>query len=456
MSCSCVDWLTSSDEFLHLVSFILKVVLGSGSTALMQQSIKKDRFIPLRKTDLIQACLDDGRLSSEQLNPFKALCQLIVSTLHFEYHQILEELKDSYAPFDPNSDTLSVIELTDDMLQLKQNNFSSRFIQVLNAANFEKVTDQDLQEALQEESVFKVRLAVEFADFADVVFYRRGEFQQTETISKFWGLRKQNISFTNYDKVAVYIKFKDADYFNQTKSTSLNFEPGSTIIKLFQNVPKADLEMLFPNSQVRMRTIDKAIIGGSALVGGAVVLVTKLGASLLVLAGLFGYWLGFSSKEIAINSQQLIALGIGAGVLGGFIFKEWSKFKNRKLRFMKALADNLYFKNLDNNSGVFHHLIDSAEEEECKEAILAYYFLVTHGRPLTSEQLDTEVEQWFTEQFYFQIDFEIADALAKLVRFGIVKFKDGEYSALPIRAAQIQLDAQWDTMFNFSKTPFLE
>ena len=28
----------------------------------MKPSIKKDRFIPLRKTDLIQACLEDGRL----------------------------------------------------------------------------------------------------------------------------------------------------------------------------------------------------------------------------------------------------------------------------------------------------------------------------------------------------------------------------------------------------------
>lgn len=420
----------------------------------MQQSIKKDRFIPLRKTDLIQACLDDGRLSTEQRGAFKTLSQLIVSTLHFEYHHILEELKDSYAPFDPNSDTLAITQLTDEILQTKQDIFTDRFTQVLNAANFEKVTDQDLQEALSEESLFKVRLAVEFEDFADVVFYRRGEYQQTETISKFWGLLKQKITFTNYDKVAVYIKFKDADYFNQQKRTATNFEPGfadpgSTIIKLFQNVPKADLEMLFPNSQVRMRTIDKAIIVGSALVGGAVVLVTKLGASLLVLAGLLSYWFGFSRQDVTINTQQLIALGIGAGVLGGFIFKEWSKFKNRKLRFMKALADNLYFKNLDNNSGVFHNIIDSAEEEECKEAILAYYFLVTIGGAMTSEQLDKNIEQWFSEQFDFQIDFEIADALAKLERFGIVKSNDDQYVALSISAAQLQLDTQWDGLFNF-------
>lgn len=37
----------------------------------MQQSIKKDRFIPFRKTDLIQAYLDDGGLFCEQQKHLK-------------------------------------------------------------------------------------------------------------------------------------------------------------------------------------------------------------------------------------------------------------------------------------------------------------------------------------------------------------------------------------------------
>ena len=109
-----------------------------------------------------------------------------------------------------------------------------------------------------------------------MVFYRPGESQLTETITSVFGLRKQTINFTNYDRVAVFITFKDKAHFESKKKSLIGFEPGSTIVKLFQNVPKADLEMLFPNSEVRMRPIDKAVIGASAVVGGAVVLVTKL------------------------------------------------------------------------------------------------------------------------------------------------------------------------------------
>lgn len=413
----------------------------------MLQSIKMDRFIPLRKADVIAACAKDGRLSQEDVEQFKRLCKLITSTLHYQYHEMLERLKDDYAPFDPNADTLAVKQNTPEELALKQSRFAEAFADVLNAANFEKVTEQDLQDALKEESLFKVRLAVEFDDFAEVVFYRRGEYTKSETIRKWWGLKKQSISFTNYDKVAVYIKFKDADYFTLNKRSTANFEPSSTIIKLFQNVPKADLEMLFPNSEVRMRTLDKAIIGGSALVGGTVMLVTKLGASLLLLAALLGYWMGLSDKEVTIGTQELIALGAGAGVLGGFVFKEWSKFKNRKLKFMKALADNLYFKNLDNNAGVFYHLIDSAEEEECKEAILAYYFLLISPEPISRQQLDADIEHWFESNFGFAIDFEIDDALNKLSAFGIVSLSNNKYTASPLRQAHEQLDKKWDALF---------
>ena len=195
-----------------------------------------------------------------------------------------------------------------------------------------------------------MRLAVSFEDFEDVVFYRRGESVKTETLRTFFGLRKKQVSFTNYDKVAGYITFKDEAYFKEKGQTPATFKPGSTIVKLFQNVPKADLEMLFPNSEVKMRPLDKLIISASAAIGGTVVLVTKLGASLLLMASFLAFWLGFKDDEVELTKQSLITFGIGMGVFGSFIFKEWTKFKNRKIRFMKALSDNLYFKNLDNNN----------------------------------------------------------------------------------------------------------
>jgi hypothetical protein len=411
------------------------------------------RYIPFRKQDIVTMCrqeLPSDQSNDEGKTSFNQFCDLLASLIHFEYHSELESLKNNYAPFDPNSDTRVLNSVSAEQKAQCQSDFAKGFAKVLNAANFEVITHQDLQDALNEESLFKVRLEVEFDDFEEVVFYRRGESQLTETITSFWGLRTKPLHFTNYDRVAVFIRFKDRAYFSAKNKIPMGFEPNSTIVKLFQNVPKADLEMLFPNSEVRMRSIDKVIIGTSALAGGAVVLITKLGASLVLLFALFAFWGGFRSEAVEMSQQHWITFAIGMGVFGGFIFKEWSKFKNRKIKFMKALSDNLYFKNLDNNAGVFHTLIDAAEEEDIKEALLAYTFLLKSKNGLTAQQLDDEIELWFKTKYQCSLDFEINDALEKLIRMRLVTSENKVYTVLSLDQAKVVLDEHWDNLFQYN------
>ena len=111
----------------------------------------------------------------------------------------------------------------------------------------------------------------------------------------------------------------------------------------------------------------------------------------------------------------------GLVALGGYLWKQFNNFKNRKLRFMQALTRNLYFKNLDNNAGVFYRLANDAEEEECKEALLAYYFLLTSKKPLTKQDLDHRIEDWLSATWQCDVDFEIGDAMNKLIELQLVQ-----------------------------------
>jgi uncharacterized protein YrzB (UPF0473 family) len=394
-------------------------------------------------------CITDGRLSDDDSTLFRDFCRILESLIHFEFHYQLETLKDCYAPFNPDADTRLIQTYSPQDKQRLQKKLVESMSQVLNAANFEEVTQTDLREALGEESLFKILLEVDFRDFEEVIFYRRGESKKQETLVQFFGLKKKPIEFTNYERVAIYIKFKEADYFDARNRSSHNFSPGSTIIKLFQDVPKADLEMLFPNSEVRMKTIDKFMIGIPAAASGIAMVATKLGASILLIASIIAFWLGLKEEEVKIQQQHLVALAIGLATVGGFMFKQVNKFKNRKIKFMKALAENLYFKNLDNNLGVFHHLIDAAEEEEFKEAVLAYYFLLTENRDLTRDQLDAAVESWFESEHACRINFEIRDALWKLARFGLVSQEGKIIRCKSLIDARRQLDMIWDNYFSY-------
>ena len=87
-------------------------------------------------------------------------------------------------------------------------------------------------------------------------------------------------------------------------------------------------------------------------------------------------------------------LVVGAGVaIYLFIGRQLMRYRFKKIQFLQALTDNLFFRNLDNNAGTIHRILDDALEEEVKEAILAYRFLL--DRPATEAELDTRVESWF-------------------------------------------------------------
>ncbi len=408
---------------------------------------QRQHFIPYRKSDLIEMCLQEERNSRDadtvstelEEREFRRLCYMLQSALHHEFHLKLEDLKNVYASINPDADTRSV--QLESVASDSKENLTTMLDAVLVKANYQVIKPSDLEQSLHEESLFKIRLQVDFDDFEEVLLYSRGRSTKTETVRTWFGLRKKQITFTNYERVVVYLKIDQ--FFEPDKAALPDCKPGSTILKLFRNVPKADLEMLFPNTQVRMKTVDKLFIGVPAAISGGVVLTTKVGGTLVLIGSLIGYWLGLHGRPVHLDQAVLLGLLADLGTLFGYLWKQFSNFKNRKISFMKTLTENLYFKNLDNNAGVFHRLIDDAEEEECKEAILGYFFLLNAGQPLTSKELDKIIENWFLIRWQCRLDFEIGDALEKLQRFGLVETVEGRYTCVPLTNACQRMSARW-------------
>jgi hypothetical protein len=411
--------------------------------------VRADHFIPFRKSDVLAMCAD-GKVASGSVAGFRDVCAILQSIIHFEFHQRLERLKDLYAPFDPCTDTRPLTTITAPEQQHLQKELVSELEGVLAKANFERVSSDDLNRALAEESVFHVQLHTDLGDFADLILYRRGSGVRKERIARWFGLRSREITVEYYERVAVYVRFHDEAHFAAKPGVRpRGIVPGSTVLKLFQSIPKADLEMLFPNVDVRMKLADQAMIGVPAVLGG-VGLLAKLSASLAFVFLLVAFWLGLGERPPEVNHAQLVALGLSLFALASHLLRQYGRFKNRKILFMKALADNLYFKNLDNNAGVFHHLIDAAEEEECKEAILAYAFLLDAAEGRSTAALDTEIEAWFRERWRVEVDFEIEDALGKLARLGLASHSGDSWRAVPVPDAKRALDQRWDDFFRFA------
>jgi len=378
------------------------------------------RFIPFRRSDVVALCRAGLAQDEDRVRQFDAARKKIEHHFQGDFHQIKQQLKDAYAPLDPDADTRMLEGLR---TEERPASLVETLAGVLERANYEKVTDKALQRALNSSSLFQVRLFVDLNDFEEVLLYTRGASKRQETLRELFGLWRRKVRFTNYDRVLLYIRLKaDVD----SESTLGDCQPGSTILRLFQNVPEADLEMLFPNIRIGMRLLDKLIIGIPALVSGGLVMTTKMGATVLLLGSLLGFWLGTSSEPVELDKAALIALGASIAALAGYLWKQYSNFRNRKLKYTQALTENLYFKLLDNNAGAIYRILDDAEESECKESLLAYYFLLVSDRPVTATELDAAVENWMAEQLNCKLDFEIDDALAKLFKLELAT-NDGEF-----------------------------
>src|SRR6516162_8650283 len=109
----------------------------------------REHFIPLRKSDLIELlCRDKKLMSATERESFRQFCRLVSSVFHFEYLQQLEELKDAYAPFDPDADTKSLRPMPPEEQQRQEEKLFEKFTALMERGNFKRLTREEIQKTL--------------------------------------------------------------------------------------------------------------------------------------------------------------------------------------------------------------------------------------------------------------------------------------------------------------------
>jgi hypothetical protein len=274
-----------------------------------------------------------------------------------------------------------------------------------------------------------VRVNLDDYDVLDV--YYRGVREAAQSYRGWWTLyRKRVVSVRMFSRVAVLVRRGSAgDQEGQG-------EP-SVLVKLFKDIILEDLKMTSPEVRVQMKLFDKIKVGGT-VAGGLATPVMKL----------------FSA---AIISPVLLLVVVGGCVAA--LFKGVVTFLTSKTKYMQTLSSSLYHKNLANNMSALTLLVDAAEAEEIKELFLAYYVLCSEPeRDYTMDELDARVEAWLRQHFDLdRVDFEVSDAVRKLVEKGLIDVREQRSSDgttrrilkvhdLPIALAR--LDKWWDDYFS--------
>ncbi len=405
----------------------------------------REQYIPFDKEFLLEKQLEEYAAAKKDSEGFTLLFNILEHYFHYEAFDLNRKLKQNYALFDPD---LSPREREGFAGKSDFSVFKESLLKVIERGNYRQVDQATIDDAFKSSDLIGLKLAIDFDHFKEYGIYVRGHHKTKEKIQRFFFWKKE-IEFEYYDRVLIYINYKDADYFanKNIRLDKLHFDPGCIVLKIFKRVPKNDLETIFPNAVPKMSTTDKLLFWVPGIGGGISLLSTKVIPALIAMYAAYksGESLDLLNSKTALN-QGLIALG----VLGGYLFRQYSSFVNKKIKFSKMLSDSLYFKNLGNNSGAFFSLINASEEEELKEIILAYAFLNRSKHPLTAEELDEQIELWFRTKLNTDLDFDVQDALYKLKNTGLGIETNGKWEVIPIDKALVKIDQLWDGIFTYN------
>lgn len=357
-------------------------------------------------------------------------------------------LEQVYEPFSPDTDLLDTRRFSAEERQAMQKRLVAKMAVLLEQANFTRVDPQAFHIILTKESHYGLDLQVDIQAFEEVVIYYRGATNNSERRRDFrkayLGWREKKVPV--FQRLFIMFKLKPFDLrvreVMQEKKVDRkeaegivrrlrkllpeNVNDDYVYMKLFKNMPRSDVEMIFPNTKVRFRLFDKIKFGvtaGSGLGVGAVGTISKI--------------------ALASNPYTLVMALAG---LGGVAMRQASNFVNQRNRYMVVMARNLYFHSMADNRGVITLLADRAAEEDIKEEILLYGALAKRQFNIRDlKSIDRDIEQYLSQTFNVEVNFDVEDALSRLKQDCIVtELDDGTLKVLPPDEACARIDKLWD------------
>lgn len=364
-----------------------------------------DRYVPIRPGDLVAAMLRDPSLASIA-DGLPALHVALERIVHAEANALARRIERAYAPCNPDRDTLLSAERGDDRRTL-----ASVLRYTFDKANYDLLEDAQVRAAIDSANVHGMRVRVDPDKLEELQLFVRGRCQETRLVRT---IRRP-----------IHGEMREVELYRRLAVVFRTHGSSEVSIKLFREIPVADLEALLPHAEAGMSTFDRIKIlgGGIGALGGAT----------------------WQAITLLVQGSMLAGQYVGALMLGlaGLSVRSILGYRRAKLRRTSQRTHHLYYQNIANNQAVLDLLVTSICHEEIKETLLAYAVLAADGNPPhDADGLSRAVEAWITRSFHVAVDFDVADALESLDRLGLWADRDA-MRPLPVEAATAALDERW-------------
>jgi Protein of unknown function (DUF3754) len=412
----------------------------------------RETFIPLTKSALMRRLTAATAWPDGNHAEAKKFFQYLDHWRRQNYNNGLRTIDQDYEAFSPDTDLLDTRSYTLAEKEGMKGRITAHMEHLLKHANYVRIDPKQVELILTRESFYGLDLQVDLSAFEELMIYYRGASTKKElrrVPKKFY--RKVEFEVPIYRRLFMLFKIKPYDVrvaevmaaekvskkearrmvTKMRKSLPEGVSSDLIYMKMFKNMPRSDIEMIFPNTAVKFRLFDKLKLGLTSSAG------LGMGA------------FGAAGKIALAATNPLAAAGAVAG-LGGVAVRQGVAFMNQRQKYMVVMAQNLYFHALADNRGVMIKLADRAAEEDVKEEMLLYGVLAkTTVNRRDLQHVDNAIERYLKSTFEIDVDFDLGDALDRLLADGIVTEEpDGTLRAMPPAAAAAHIDNKWDSFLN--------
>jgi len=425
---------------------------GAGKPAHPQTVQKPDGYIPVRKAELAEAIAAAEGLPAADAAAFPQVLKLLGALLHQEAHERLEGLKALYDPLDPEAGAPRCDEGEEAFAA-----FETAMVAALTRANFVEIDHDTVQTREATKLLTGLSIKPSQAGIRRIRFFARGVRPQKLSVRTVLGLRQSAIDAEMMSDVIVLVSFKARNEMAREDIRAFakmrrGVRAGASLVKHFRNVASAELVTLHPGARPNMRPRDQVFLAAPAIIAGTPILLNIVPAATVLFAVLSAY---FGAHGVIEQDKLKSALAALSGLIavGAFVMRQRLKYETQTLRYQKRLADTVYFRNIANNTGVIDLVVGAGEEQDLKEAFIAFWILRCAPEALDKAEIDRRAEEFLRNRFGLELDFEVQDALDKLERLDLITIQNGVYSACTASEALAKLDSRWDNIFSFAPSP---
>jgi len=364
---------------------------------------KEESFIPVHPNEFQVALERSEQTDQDALEFVRSIKADLAHKIHQRIHERFKGLLEGYTFVDPDRESADA-ELTANLAsEVSIAQLVETAEDLLVMANYHRLTPSEIYQALRTATAWGVNLKIRFTDYKRLRVYARGDALGHRVARRWYKLfRKSEYSVPIYRQLVVVFE----------RSTP----KGQLHLRMFKNIPHADVDMLIPGS-IKVSWLDQGKIGIPTLWGFSMT-VTRLVRSVWILALL-------GAVEIFRAVWMYIAVVIATVLYSVKVFFSYRHARNRQLL---NVAQSLYFQTLSNNKGVLLRLQDEAEQQSLSQAMLLVYVLrnwENQGvqlRPLDSmESLDQACEELLEQLSFGKIDFDIQVSIRFLLETRVLK-----------------------------------